>query len=106
MSTLTLETCPVENIVYVELLRRGYKINTGRNSDNSEVDFVCEKSGKYKYIQVSYCLTGKDTLNRKITPLLRIPDKFESILITTENHDFSKDGVKHLNMIDFQCSDE
>ena len=96
----------LENIVYVELLRRGYKINIGRNPDNTEVDFVCEKSGKYKYIQVSYRLTSEKTLNREITPLLRIPDKFESILITTENHDFSKEGVKHINIIDFLCGDE
>ena len=96
----------LENIVYVELLRRGYKINVGRNADNSEVDFVCEKSGKYKYIQVSYRLTSEKTLNREITPLLKIPDKYESILITSENHDFSKDGVKHLNIIDFLCGDD
>ena len=96
----------LENIVYVELLRRGYKINVGRNADNSEVDFVCEKSGKYKYIQVSYRLTSEETLNREITPLLKIPDKYESILITAENHDFSKDGVKHLNIIDFLCGDD
>lgn len=96
----------LENIVYVELLRREYKINIGRNPDNTEVDFVCEKSGKYKYIQVSYRLTSEKTLNREITPLLRIPDKFESILITTENHDFSKEGVKHMNIIDFLCGDD
>ncbi len=95
----------MENIVYVELLRRGYKVNVGRNADNTEVDFVCEKSGKYKYIQVSYRLTSKKTLNREIAPLLKIPDKYESILITTENHDFSKDGVKHLNIIDFLCGE-
>ncbi|WP_407432436.1 ATP-binding protein [Methanobrevibacter sp.] len=96
----------LENIVYVELLRRGYKVNVGRNKDNSEVDFVCEKSGKYKYIQVSYRLTNEETLNREITPLLRIPDKYESILITSEKHDFSKEGVKHLNIIDFLCGDK
>ena len=96
----------LENIVYVELLRRGYKINVGRNLDNTEVDFVCEKSGKYKYIQVSYRLKSEKTLNSKINPLLRIPDKFETILITTENHDFSKEGVKHMNIIDFLCGDE
>ena len=96
----------LENIIYVELLRRGYKINIGRHPDNTEVDFVCEKSGKYKYIQVSYRLTSEKTLNREIAPLLRIPDKFESILITTENHDFSKEGIKHLNIIDFLCGDE
>ena len=96
----------LENIVYVELLRRGYKVNVGRNADNTEVDFECEKSCKYKYIQVSYRLTSEKTLNREITPLLRIPDKYDSILITTENHDFSKDGVKHLNIIDFLCGDD
>ena len=96
----------MENIVYVELLRRGYKVNVGRNSDNTEVDFVCEKSGKYKYIQVSYRLTSKKTLNREIAPLLKIHDKYESILITTENHDFSKEGVRHLNIIDFLCSED
>jgi predicted AAA+ superfamily ATPase len=52
----------LENIVYVELLRRGYKVNVGRNTDNTEVDFVCEKSCKYKYIQVSYRLTSEKTL--------------------------------------------
>ncbi|WP_295621635.1 ATP-binding protein [uncultured Methanobrevibacter sp.] len=96
----------LENIVYVELLRRGYKVNVGRSRDNSEVDFVCEKSGRYKYVQVSYRLSNEKTLNREIAPLLRIPDKYESILITTENHDFSKDGVRHLNIIDFLCGDD
>lgn len=96
----------LENIVYLELLRRGYKVNIGRNADNTEVDFVCEKSGKYKYIQVSYRLTNEKTLNREIKPLLRIPDKYETILITTENYDFSKEGVKHLNIIDFLCGND
>lgn len=81
-------------------------MNVGRNPDNTEVDFVCEKSGKYKYIQVSYRLFGEKTLKREINPLLSIPDKYESILITTENHDFSKDGVKHLNIIDFLCGND
>ena len=96
----------LENIVYVELLRRGYKVNVGRNKDSTEVDFVCEKSGKYKYVQVSYRLTSEKTLNREITPLLRIPDRYESILITTESHDFSKNGIRHLNIIDFLCGDD
>ena len=90
----------------MELLRRGYKVNVGRNTDNTEVDFVCEKSGRYKYIQVSYRLTNEKTLNREITPLLKIPNKYETILITTENHNFSKEGVKHLNIIEFLCGDD
>ena len=96
----------LENIVFIELLRRGYEVNVGRNKDKSEVDFVCKKSGKYKYIQVSYRLTNEKTLNREISPLLKIQDKYETILITTESHDFSKSGVKHINIIDFLCGDE
>ncbi|MBE6488869.1 MAG: ATP-binding protein [Methanosphaera stadtmanae] len=96
----------LENIVYVELLRRGYTIHVGRTIDNTEVDFVCEKYGKYKYIQVSYRLTSEKTLDRELSPLLKIHDKYESFLITTENHDFSKEGVKHLNIIDFLCGNE
>ena len=96
----------LENIVYVELLRRGYTVLVGRNPDKTEVDFVCEKSGQYKYIQVSYRLTNEKTLDREISPLLRIRDKYESILITTEKNNFSKYGVKHLNIIDFLCGNE
>ena len=92
--------------MFIELLRRGYEVNVGRNKDKSEVDFVCKKSGKYKYIQVSYRLTNEKTLNREISPLLKIQDKYETILITTESHDFSKSGVKHINIIDFLCGDE
>lgn len=96
----------LENIVYLELLRRGYDVKVGRHMDNSEVDFVCEKSGKYKYIQVSYRLTNEKTLDREITPLLKIRDKYESILITTEDYDFSKEGVRHINIIDFLCGND
>lgn len=96
----------LENIVYIELLRRGYTVHVGRNTDKTEVDFVCEKSGKYKYVQVSYRLTNEITLDREISPLLRIRDKYESILITTEKHNFSKEGVKHLNIIDFLCGND
>ena len=96
----------LENIVYMELLRRGYDVKFGRHMDNSEVDFVCEKSGKYKYIQVSYRLTNEKTLDREITPLLKIRDKYESILITTEDYDFSKEGVRHINIIDFLCGND
>lgn len=96
----------LENIVYIELLRRGYIVHVGRNTDKTEVDFVCEKSGKYKYVQVSYRLTNEKTLDREISPLLRIRDKYESILITTEKHNFSKEGVKHLNIIDFLCGND
>ncbi len=96
----------LENIVYVELLRRGYAVTVGKTKNDKEVDFVCEKYGKYKYIQVSYRLTTEDTLEREISPFFKIQDKYETYLITTENHDFSENGVKHLNIIDFLLGNE
>ena len=99
----------IENIVYIELLRRGYKVSVGRvgeeNNGNEkkelEVDFVCEKYGKYIYIQVSYTLSSENTAKREFEPFFKIRDKYDTYIITTDQHDFSNNGVKHLNIIDF-----
>ena len=104
----------IENIVYIELLRRGYEVTVGRlgeerNDDNNkeiEMDFVCEKSGKYIYIQVSYTIAQEKTMKREIKPFFKIPDRYDAYIITTDPHDLSYKGVKHLNIIDFLLGDE
>ncbi|MBR0270785.1 MAG: ATP-binding protein [Methanobrevibacter sp.] len=104
----------IENIVYIELLRRGYKVNVGRlgeeKKDNDkneiEIDFVCEKSGQYIYVQVSYTLFSEKTKEREFKPFFKIPDKYDTYIITTDTEDFSYKGVKHLNIIDFLLGDE
>ena len=102
----------LENIVYVELLRRGYNVTVGKLDEKEEdgkpkeIDFVCEKEGKYIYIQVSYLLTSEDMIKREFTPFFKIPDKYETYIITTDKYDFSQKGVKHLNIIDFLLGDE
>ncbi|MDR1721636.1 MAG: ATP-binding protein, partial [Methanobrevibacter sp.] len=95
----------LENIVYMEFLRRGYKIYVGKLNGN-EIDFVCQKNSTTIYVQVSYILSSEKTIEREITPLLKIKDNYEKLLITMDQVDFSQQGIKHLNIIDFLKSDE
>ncbi len=73
----------IENIVYFELLRRGYKVTMGRVK-NAEVDFICEKQGKYVYYQVTADMTAKETFDREIAPLTEIRDNYEKVILTLD----------------------
>ena len=90
----------LENIVYIELLRRDYNVSVGKIYDK-EIDFICEKYGKYLYIQVSYLLASEKTIKREFSPLFKINDKFDTYVISMDEIDLSKNGVKHINVIDF-----
>lgn len=95
----------IENIVYLELLRRGYEITIGK-VDNLEVDFVCKKQNKLIYIQVSYLLASEETVEREFKPLKNIPDNYPKYVITLDDADMSHDGILHLNLIDFLMDNE
>ena len=95
----------LENIVYMELLRRGYDIKIGKLYDR-EIDFLCRKGGKIFYIQVSYLLSSPEVIKREFSPLLKIRDQFDKFVFSMDEHDLSKDGIKHRNIIDFLKSDE
>lgn len=71
----------LENIVYFELLRRGYRVMIGKIG-NTEVDFVAEKQGTYTYFQVTADMTAKDTFDRELRPLSNIRDNYEKIVLT------------------------
>ncbi len=73
----------LENIVYFELLRRGYKVTIGKVG-NTEVDFVAEKQGAYQYFQVTANMTAKETFDREIRPLENIRDNYEKIILTMD----------------------
>ena len=73
----------LENMVYFELLRRGYKVTIGRVG-NTEVDFVAEKQGAYEYFQVTADMTAKETFDREIRPLENIRDNYEKIILTMD----------------------
>lgn len=73
----------LENIVYLELIRRNYKVTIGKPG-NTEVDFVAEKHGVYTYFQVTADMTSEETFQRKIRPLQKIRDNYEKIILTTD----------------------
>ena len=71
----------LENIVYFELLRRGYRVMIGKIG-STEVDFVAEKQGSYTYFQVTADMTAQETFEREMKPLRRIRDNYEKIVLT------------------------
>ena len=95
----------IENIVYLELLRRGYEITIGK-VDNLEVDFVCKKQNKLIYIQVSYLLASEETIEREFKPLKNISDNYPKYVISMDDVDMSHEGIEHLNLIDFLRDNE
>ena len=73
----------LENIVYFELLRRGYRVLIGK-AGNAEVDFVAEKNRTYIYFQVTADMTAKETFERELRPLVNIKDNYEKIVLTAD----------------------
>ena len=90
----------LENIVYMELLRRGYSVTVGKNKQ-LEVDFAAEKSGQKAYIQVAYLLADEKTAEREFGAFRDIPDNFPKYVLTLDEFDFSRDGYRHMNIRDF-----
>lgn len=87
----------LENIVYLELLRRGNKIWTG-TSRSSEVDFVCKTpTGEIEYYQVAWQIPNETTATREFGALEKINDNYPKFLITTDGFTQSRNGVRHLN---------
>ena len=90
----------MENIVYFEFLRRGWNITIGKIKDY-EVDFVCRKHKQTIYVQVSYLLESEKTIEREFRPFSKIKDHYPKYIITMDQFDRSREGVKHINLIDF-----
>ena len=96
----------LENIVYLELLRRGYKVNIGKTNDY-EVDFVAENPNTIKYYQVTKTIVTEEVRKRELRSLESINDNYEKIILTLDKP-FSKDynGIKVINIIDWLLEDE
>ena len=95
----------LENIVYMELLRRGYTVTVGKAGDK-EIDFVCEDQGNKLYIQVAYLLASEDTIEREFGVYDRVRDNFPKYVITLDEFDMSRNGIKHRNIRDFLLQEE
>jgi predicted AAA+ superfamily ATPase len=94
----------LENVIYIELLRRGYKLTIGRNNGR-EIDFVAV-SGKEKiYVQVAYILATDETLEREFVALETIPDNFPKYVVSMDELDRGRNGIKNVNVRDFLLMD-
>lgn len=91
----------IENVVYFELLRRGYDVAIGKIGDQ-EVDFIAATADDKLYIQVTESMLSEDVRQRELAPLQKIRDNYEKIVLSLEpGLDASYDGIKSLNLIDW-----
>ena len=90
----------LENIVCLEILRRGYEVTVGRAGDK-EVDFVCHRQGEKLYVQVSYLLASEETVKREFGVYDSIRDNYPKYVVSMDELDMSRNGIKHRNICDF-----
>ena len=96
----------LENVVYNELINRNYEVYIGKTK-NGEVDFLAKKDGNIKYIQVTYEMEGHDnTIEREFGAYNSIEDNYPKYVISLDKIDLSRDGIIHLNLIDFLLSED
>ncbi len=91
----------IENVVYFELLRRGYDVAIGK-VDNLEVDFIATKADEKLYVQVTEAMTSDDVRTRELTPLMKINDNYEKIVLSMNpGLDSSYEGIKSINLMEW-----
>ena len=91
----------LENIIYFELIRRGYDVAIGK-IDNKEVDFIATKADEKKYIQVTESMMSPETRERELASLKKIPDNYEKIVVAMETGlEQDREGIKIVSAIDF-----
>lgn len=90
----------LENVVYNELLVRGYDVSVG-NIQNGEIDFIATKDNKIEYYQVTYMLSTDDVIEREFGAYKNIDDNYPKYVISTDTFDMSQNGIIHKNIIDW-----
>ena len=95
----------LENIVYNDLIAKGYEVYIGKTK-KGEVDFVATKNKDLKYIQVCYSLAEEETKEREFGAYIGIDDAYPRYVISLDEEDYSRDGIKHINIFDFLMNDE
>ena len=90
----------LENIIFLEILRRGYQVRVGMVNER-EIDFVCEKQKSRLYIQASYLLAGEETVSREFGAYRDVADNYPKYVVTMDEIDMSRDGIKHRNIREF-----
>ena len=90
----------LENVIYNELLIRGYDVYIGKTKDG-EVDFIAAKEGKKEYYQVCYMLNSNTVINREFSAFDSIDDNYPKYVLSLDKEDFSRNGIIHKNIIDW-----
>lgn len=90
----------LENIVYNELISRGYDVKVG-SLENGEIDFIATKANEKLYFQVAFVLADENVINREFGVYKNIQDNYPKYVITTDKFDMSQDGIIHKNIIDW-----
>ena len=95
-----------ENIVAIELMRRGYEVYVGAMR-NGEIDFVAIKNGEKLYIQVSYLITERETMEREVAPLINIPGGYTKLLIAgTRQSEMQYEGIRIVDIADWLLEEQ
>jgi predicted AAA+ superfamily ATPase len=94
----------LENIVYIELISRGYDVKIGKIKDK-EIDFIAKKGNQLSYYQVSYMMWDEKTREREFGVYKMVEDNFPKYVLSMDRIDFSQDGIIHKNIIDFLLDD-
>lgn len=95
----------LENIIFIELLRRGYSVTVGKYT-NKEIDFICKKRNEKLYIQVTYLLASPETIEREFGVFQNITDNFPKYVVSLDEFNMSRNGIKHSNIRDFLLAKE
>lgn len=95
----------LENIVYIELLSRGYNVKIGKVKDR-EIDFVAKKGEDVSYFQIAYLMENEKTRNREFGAYDLVTDNYPKYVLSMDKLDFSQRGIVHKNIIDFLLENE
>ena len=95
----------LENLVCVEALRRNYDVKVGKVADK-EIDFVLEKNGEIRYIQVCYLLVSPDTIEREFGVYRQIQDNYPKYVVSLDEFDMSREGILHRHLRDFLLQEQ
>lgn len=90
----------LENIVYLELIRKGYDVAIGK-IDDSEIDFIATNTNEKLYIQVTESMISEEVRRRELTPLKKVKDNYEKIVLSMDEEQTSHEGIKQINVIEW-----
>ena len=90
----------LENVIYIELIRRGYDVAIGKIG-NAEIDFIATKTREKLYVQVTESMMSEAVRERELAPLQKVDDNYDKIILTMDSGEMSYNGIRQINIIDW-----